>query len=128
MGDIPELPLRPILASILAPVFPGVKIATKVPSPIPATFIRVERVGGDDEWAIDRPMVAIQFWATSDILCEQMAYQARNALRSAQGHIHAGAIINSWTTIGGPHDFPDIESSPVRDRWQYTGALGISTA
>ena len=134
MADIPELPLRPIIASIFAPVFPGVKVATKVPNPIPPKFIYVERAGGSSQWAIDFPLVILQFYAPTDIECERMALEARTALRHAQGAVHAGAIVNSWGAggpnnpwgAGGPHNFPDVEAN--RERWQYTGVLGISAA
>ena len=126
MNDRPALPVRPIITSIFAAAFAGVKVATKVPSPIPSKFIRVERVGGSDEWAIDRPMVVLQFYAPSDVECEKMALEARNALAGAQGHIHSGAIVLGWNTIGGPHNFPDLDAS--RERWQLSGELGIATA
>ena len=126
MSDRPELPLRPIVNAILSPGFPGVKIATKVPDTIPAKFIRVERAGGSDRWAIDNPLVILQFYGPDDLECERMALRARNLLISARGQIHAGAILLSWKTVGGPHNFPDVEAS--RERWQLTGELGIATA
>lgn len=128
VSDRPELPLRPIIASILAPAFPGVKIATKAPSPLPAKWIKVERAGGGDRWAIDSPLVILQFHAPDDVECERMALHARSVMRGAIGQIHASAIVLSWDTVGGPHNFPDIDATPVRDRWQMTGELGIATA
>ena len=128
MSDRPELPLRPIIASIFAGPFAGVKVATRAPNPLSAKWIKVERGGGGDQWAIDQPLVILQFHAPNDVECEQMALKARGVLTAAQGHIHAGAIVLGWSTIGGPHNFPDVDSTPVRDRWQMTGELGIATA
>lgn len=112
-----------VARAILAHHFPGVKIASKVPNPLPARCIRVTRAGGPKDWAIDHPYLLVECWNLDSVQAEQDALTAYTALEAAnRGGPYAGAYVSGWdgNTIV---DFPDPDVPQAR--WQFTGQLHL---
>lgn len=108
--------LRPIFAST-------VPIASRAPTTLPARFVRVSRVGGQKDWALDRPMILVECFAQDDaeapdsVAAEEMALTAYTALEVSRVPVYweGGALAEL--------DHPDY---PRHSRFQFTGTLGVA--
>ena len=118
-----------VVRAVLVAAFPSsVKVSNQAPNPLPGRYIRVSRVGGPREWALDKPMVLVECFAASSAKApdgqqaEQDAYTAADALRaSSMGGPWAGGHITGWDQ-NSIVDFPDPDQAS-HARWQFTGTL-----
>lgn len=96
----------------------GVPVSTNVPDPRPASFVTVERTGGDASYGvIDRPQVTLDMWAATDYEASELAYEVDGLMHrvtSEPGFFRASR--NSM------YHSPDIESGTPRYRatWNLT--------
>lgn len=113
-----------VARAILAPAFPGTTVSSKVPSTRPNRFIRLTRIGGVPGWAFDNPSLVVECWSTDGVDAEKMALLAMRTLYDSPGATYAGGFVTYWRP-GALVDFKDPDI-PQQERWQFTGALGIS--
>jgi hypothetical protein len=77
----------------------GADAYTDLPTPRPKEFITVKRIGGQrDNNVIDRPHIALQFWAVNNARAAELAYQVDKHIADL---IQDGRISKvSRTTLG----------------------------
>lgn len=108
---------------VLQPHFPGVRIASRAPKDWPARFIRFSRVGGPKEWALDRPFVLVECFASTEAggrdseQAEADALLAYTVLESAPGPV--------LYFEGGPISELDDPDRSSHARFQFTGTIGV---
>lgn len=120
-----ELIIFPDVEALLVRVLPalvGVPVATRVPTPRPASFVRVKRVGGPRrDYVTEEPLVVVECWAETEP-------DASDLGRRAQAHVFAlgqtdsaGDYVRAVREVGGLQAFPDpVSKSP---RYQFTVQL-----
>ena len=119
-----------VARAILLQALPDVKVASRVPSPIPPRFIRITRAGGNRYRALDEPRILVECFASTakgaedGVQAEKDAYTAFDALAyAANGGPWAGQWVSNWVgnTIA---DYPD-PTQTAHARWQFTGTLYV---
>ena len=103
---------------ILVAAFPDVPVASKAPKVWPARFIRVDRAGGPRDWELDRALLLVECWASTEGQAAQDADRAYAALR--QCHDPAAAYFEGGSIV----HFDDPDRGDF-SRYQFTGTLGI---
>lgn len=109
------------LRAALADAGQPVPVVSRIPSPRPATFVRVERIGGTRQTVVsDRPRLDIHCWAETETAAHDLAALSRGLLGAIPG-VRDGVTVYSVAEVGGPIWLPDAESSQPR----YAFALEI---
>ncbi|WP_431784326.1 hypothetical protein [Streptomyces chumphonensis] len=109
--------LRPALAERGSPV----PVGTRVPSPRPDRFVRIERIGGGRRDKVtDRARLDVHCWAESEEAAHDLATLARALLGDLPGW--RGAVAYDVAEVGGPNLMPD----PVTDTPRYAFAVEVS--
>jgi hypothetical protein len=67
----------------LTEALPGVPVSGDVPSPIPDTFVTVERVGGGRDDKIDRADLAVQSWGASTLAAAELHERVKAVMLDA---------------------------------------------
>lgn len=102
------------LRSALAAAGEPVPVVSRVPSPRPPRFVRVQRVGGLQQTVVsDRPRLDFHAWAEN----EGAAYDLCALVRALVGVIpgvRGGVTVYSVREVGGPQWLPDSESGQPR--------------
>lgn len=88
----------------------GFDAYTFVPAERPARFQTVERTGGGVRNALDRPLLAVQFWAGTPQEAMADALQVRD-MACKEGARPAGCHL---TVNAGPYPYDDPESGQAR--------------
>ncbi|MEV6836769.1 hypothetical protein AB0N17_20055 [Streptomyces sp. NPDC051133] len=90
-----------------------VPVGTRVPSPRPARFVRLERIGGTRlDLVTDRPRIDVHCWGDSEEDAADLAARVRALLFAMPGW--RGAVAYDVTEVGGPNTLPDPESEQPR--------------
>ena len=90
-----------------------VPVGTRVPSPRPARFVRLERVGGTRlDVVTDRPRIDVHCWGDSEESAADLAALARALLFAMPGW--RGAVAYDVAEVGGPNTLPDPDSEQPR--------------
>lgn len=115
----PEALLVAYLGGVLA-----VPVATKVPNPRPASFVRLARIGGNRrDLVTDMPVLVVECWAASEPDASDLATLARAHVAALAQETVNGAYVRSVEEVGGPVPFPDpVSGSP---RYQFTVRLSL---
>lgn len=109
--------LRTALAEHGQPVHVG----TRVPSPRPTAFVRIERIGGAQRDVVtDRPRLDVHCWGATEEAAHDLMQLARALLGAIPGW--RGATAYDVDEVGGPNLLPDPASSSPR----YALAVEIS--
>lgn len=96
-----------------------VPVSTRVPSPRPASFVRVVRVGGSRrDLVTDGPLLVFEAWAATETAAADLARLARAYVGSLPGQSVNGVWVYRVVEAGGTQSFPD----PATDspRYQFT--------
>ena len=80
-----------------------------VPNPMPSKFVTVERTGGGSNDQIDRPLIAVQCWASGRTEAADMADAVRKDLEAMTGTGGFGAV-----TVQTMYNWPDPLSRKAR--------------
>lgn len=100
-------------------VVPGVTVATKVPNPRPATFIRAWVNGGSAvNRVLERVQVTVDVWAPSTTEASRIAGDIRHAFLNHSGALH---LVRGVEEVTRPYSNPDETS----DRYRATYALMV---
>lgn len=107
----------------LAPHLPGIRIASRVPNPRPALWLRVMRTGGAKENRfVDRPQITLEAWGNDEDDAEKLLEDARAALNAAEGTIFG------VEELAGPGELPDPTTAQIRYTMSVWARIrGIST-
>jgi hypothetical protein len=101
----------------------GVATYSRVPSPLPDTFIRVERLGGfRNTVATDRPRLDIECWAGTEEAAADLLSLARAYVGAMAGTRGATTVYNV-VEVTGPQWLPDSATGHPR----YAFAVEFST-
>ncbi len=102
--------LREALAGAGEPV-PAV---SRVPTPRPERFVRVQRVGGLQQTPVsDRPRLDVHCWAETESAAYDLVALTRALLGAIPG-VRGGVTVYRVTEVGGPQWLPDSESGQPR--------------
>ncbi len=122
MTFLTEAPIRfpdaeATVRAYLKTVMPGtVKIATRVPNPRPASWLRIMRTGGARENRfVDRPQLTLEGWGPDEDSASKILEDARTWLLAAGGQIFG------VEEVGGPANLPDPTTAQIR----YTMTLWV---
>jgi hypothetical protein len=90
-----------------------VPIGSRVPSPRPARFVRVERIGGPaDSVVTDRPRLDVHCWGADESAAHDLMQVCRALLGAARG-AYGGTVLSRPVT-GGPQLLTDKETGAVK--------------
>ncbi|MEV3855052.1 hypothetical protein AB0J38_12085 [Streptomyces sp. NPDC050095] len=90
-----------------------VPVVTRVPSPRPQRFVRLERVGGDRiDRVTDRPRLDIHCWGTDEGTVADLVGVVRALVFAIPGW--RGAVAYDVAGVGGPDTAPDPVSGQER--------------
>lgn len=99
-------------------------VSTRVPNPRPASFVRVQVIGGDTIGpALDAPRLLVECWGSDQGAAWTLARQAW-ALVSAARAAWVGDVWVSGLTVSRPVNFPDPDTSSPR--YQFTADLRVA--
>ncbi|MFJ8472167.1 hypothetical protein [Kitasatospora sp. NPDC094011] len=102
--------LRQALATVGRPV----PVVSRIPSPRPPEFVRVERVGGTRATVVsDRPRLDIHAWAATESAAHDLAALVRALLDQIPG-IRDEVTVYRITDVGGLMWMPDDQSGSPR--------------
>lgn len=96
----------------------SVPVSTNVPSQRPASFVTVERTGGEASYGvIDRPQVTLDMWAETDYEASELAYEVDGIMHGITAQ--PGFFSASRNSM---YHSPDLESGTPRYRatWNLT--------
>lgn len=101
------------LRAALAAAGQGVPVGTRVPSPRPPLFVRVERVGGSRlDRVTDRPRLNIECWGPDEEQLADLVKIARALVFAVPGW--RGVVAYDVDDVGGPNTSPDPVSGQPR--------------
>ncbi|MFE5896856.1 hypothetical protein ACFQ67_05460 [Streptomyces sp. NPDC056488] len=102
--------LRDALAAAGEPV----PVVSRVPSPRPPRFVRVERVGGTRQTVVsDRPRLDVHAWAETEAAAADLAELVRALVHAVPG-VRSGIPVYTVREVGGPMWLPDDQTSTPR--------------
>lgn len=94
-----------------------------IPSPRPARFLRLLRVGGPAlNRAVDRPLFSVEAWAGTEGSALELAQAARDAaLEGLSGrHADPAAVVHRVEEAAGPGVLPDPTTGQSRSVFQIS--------
>jgi hypothetical protein len=96
--------IQAILVAYLStlPGASGVATKTGTLSASGMPFIRVQRIGGADDWFNDDSRVDIDVFAVDEVTAQQMAESVRTAMIGMSGHDFSGRTIDHVETTLAP--------------------------
>ena len=104
------------LRTLLAPT----PVVSRVPTTRPATFVRVQRVGGVRRNLVtDEPTLTVEAWAATEQAAQDLSQLARAHIYAMPG----GGDVYRVTEIGGPVLLPD----PLSDQPRYSFTVAVAT-
>ncbi|MEU0675478.1 hypothetical protein ABZ330_21805 [Streptomyces sp. NPDC006172] len=90
-----------------------VPVGSRVPSPRPARFVRIERIGGpSDSPVTDRPRLDVHCWGADEGNAHDLMQVCRALLGAARGR--HGETTLARPATGGPQWLPDPQSGQAR--------------
>ncbi|MER8067193.1 hypothetical protein ABTZ59_02605 [Streptomyces sp. NPDC094034] len=91
-----------------------VPVVSRIPSPRPSAFVRVQRIGGTQQTPVsDRPRLDIHCWAESESAAHDLAALTRALLGDIPG-VRDGVTVYRVSEVGGPMWLPDDQTSTPR--------------
>jgi hypothetical protein len=100
------------------------QVSTRVPATRPASFVRVQVVGGDVlNVALDAPRLLVECWAATDGAAFALARQAWAAVSETRA-AWVGDVWVSALTLSRPVNFPDPDTASPR--FQFTVDLRVA--
>lgn len=123
--DVPRSAVA-VAIGVLAPVFPGVQIASKAPEtdPWPLRWIRVSRVGGQMTWALDRAVILVECWASTQAGADDPVQAETDAL-TAFAALDRAPDPAAFFTGGSITELADPDYRGRFARVQFTGTLAV---
>jgi hypothetical protein len=95
-------------------------VSTKVPSPRPATFVRIIRTGGFTTGLVtDEALITFEAWAATEPAAQDLAQRVRAYLRAVD--VVDGVQFYGPINPTGPVNLPD----PATQQARYTGLVSV---
>ena len=95
------------------------KVATKVPSTMPAKMVRVSLTGGSRvNVASDTSQLTVECWAPDELTASNLARTAQALMFSAAWNTAGGVFVRRVDSVGGVQFFPDPDTA--KPRYQFT--------
>ncbi|WP_405817310.1 hypothetical protein OG241_22565 [Streptomyces sp. NBC_01390] len=102
------------LRSALAAAGDPVPVVSRIPSPRPSRFVRVERLGGLQQTVVsDRARLDFHAWAATESDAHDLCALVRALVHVIPG-VRGGVTVYRATEVGGPQWLPDDETSQPR--------------
>jgi hypothetical protein len=97
-------------------------VAAEVPDPRPASFVKVERVGGPRRDRVtDAPMVVVQCWAPSKAEAAALGQRVAALVLSLEQTSTPHGYVRAVREVAGLQSFPDpVSGTPC---YQFTAQL-----
>ncbi|MEV5876985.1 hypothetical protein AB0L75_22640 [Streptomyces sp. NPDC052101] len=106
--------LTSCLRSALAAAGEPVPVVSRIPSPRPARFVRVERIGGLQQTVVsDRPRLDFHAWSETEADAHDLCALVRALVGVVPG-VRGGVTVYNATEVGGPQWLSDAPSSQPR--------------
>lgn len=110
------------LRTELAAIGDGAVVGTRVPSPRPARFVVLRRVGGNRPTLVsDAATVTVEAWDNNEAAAQQLAQRCRAFIKATEGDSVAGVPVYRIDEFAGPALLPD----PASNQPRYTQTLSI---
>ena len=94
-------------------------VATKVPTTMPDSMVRVSLTGGTRENIVtDRPQLTVECWAGSTVTASSLARSCHGLMHSAAGFTVGDVWVRRVEDVGGVQFFPDPDTA--KPRYQFT--------
>lgn len=95
------------------------KVATKVPTTMPAKMVRVSLTGGSRlNVASDTAQLTVECWAPDETTASNLARTAQALMFSAAWNSAGGVFVRRVESVGGVQSFPDPDTN--KPRYQFT--------
>ncbi|MFJ2906867.1 hypothetical protein [Streptomyces sp. NPDC087212] len=102
------------LRSALAAAGEPVPVVSRIPSPRPPRFVRVERLGGLQQTPVsDRPRLDFHAWGETESDAHDLCALVRALVGVIPG-VQGGVTVYRVNEVGGPQWLPDPESGQAR--------------
>lgn len=99
-------------------------VSTRVPSPRPASFVRVLRTGGPRATRVsDAAQITIEAFGNLESVAADLIREARALIDDLRGKTVAGVVVYRVEELGGPANLPD----PTTDQHRYTFTAVVHT-
>lgn len=99
-------------------------VSTRVPNPRPASFVRVQVIGGEvPNVALDGPRLLVECWAANQSAAWSLARQAWSAVAETRA-AWAGEVWVSSVDLSRPVNLPDPDTASPR--YQFTADLRVA--
>ncbi len=93
-------------------------VGSMVPNPRPASFVRIERIGGPvRDRVVDDALVTVEAWATTHPAAWDLAARTRAIVLGLEGTVVDGAVLYGVVEASGPGSLPDPDSDMRRFTW-----------
>lgn len=94
-------------------------VATKVPTAMPDSMVRVSLTGGlRENMVTDRPQLTVECWSSSTVTASDLARTCHGLMHSAAGFTVGTIWVRRAEDIGGVQFFPDPDTAKAR--YQFT--------
>jgi hypothetical protein len=111
-----------LVCNYLRTALSGPPVGSRVPDPMPPSFVRVERIGGLRGRLLDRPRIDVEAWAETEgdawALCEDARAYAM-AMSGKRGE----TTVSNVSEVSGPMWLPDASTG----RPKYAFAVEFTT-
>ena len=95
------------------------KVATKVPTTMPAKMVRVSLTGGSRrDVASDTAQLTVEGWADDEPTASNLVRTAQALMLSAAGSLIGSLWVRRVDSVGGVQFFPDPDTA--KPRYQFT--------
>lgn len=101
----------------------GFEVPVSVQRDTTDKFVVVSRAGGGSGFALSRPRLLVECYATDEIAAEQLAEAAYVAPWRVVGRRWHGGTVTGWSGDNNLVRFDDPDTNHFR--FQFTGVLGI---
>ncbi|AKY02159.1 tail terminator [Streptomyces phage SF1] len=111
-----------VVVEYLRMALSGPPVGSRVPDPMPAEFVRVQRIGGLRGPITDRPRVDVQAWATTEDRAWSLCEDARAYVMAMAGK-RGETTVSHVSEVSGPMWLPDASTG----RPKYAFAVEFTT-
>lgn len=126
-NDLKLVNVEAVLVSYLRtnPFIAAAGVATQLPNPRPAKFVRVQRIGGDEKNMIqERPFILVECWGSTQTEAWTLAAACWEALRGREPLEHNGFELLE-RRVSSPVNYPDPSTTSPRYQFQLQTTVNL---
>lgn len=114
-----------VIAALKAQPAITVDVATRVPNPRPASFIRVNRIGGVQiNMVQERPIILIECWGATETAAWLLCMTAHEALEG-RDPLEVNGVELMDREVTSPVNYPDPSTSSPRYQFQLQTTINM---